>query len=70
MSEHTVQIVQVPDFEVLKKDLRILIRADESTLGHLTISRGGIGWLPSGAPLERHFTWEQFAQLVDRQFPS
>lgn len=68
MAEHSVQVVETPTFEVVNKDLQILIQADGNTFGHLTVSRGGIGWKSSSEKLERHFTWEQFAQLVERQY--
>jgi hypothetical protein len=64
MAEHTLEVVQVPVFEVLNTDLVISVKADEEQFGKLTVSRGGVGWYPRGGELERHFTWEQFARMV------
>lgn len=64
MPEHRLRITQAPEFEILHRDLVIDVDADEELLGHLTVSKGGIGWFPRGAEYERHFTWEQFDRLV------
>jgi hypothetical protein len=65
MAQHTIRIGQMPEVEIVHKDLKITISSDdEGKLGELTISRGGLGWIPSGPSNERHFTWEQFARCV------
>jgi phage pi2 protein 07 len=68
VAEHKVSITSVPEFEILHKDLEIEVRADDGVLGRLTISKGGIGWYPRGPSKERHFNWEQFDRLVQREF--
>jgi hypothetical protein len=68
MAEHTILITHVPEFEVLNTDLVVTVRADEGQFGTLKISRGGLGWHPRGAPLERHLTWERFDALVKHEF--
>jgi hypothetical protein len=63
--KHKIRIGQMPELEIVHKDLVITVRSQSSgKLGDLTISRGGIGWFPSGPSNERHFTWEQFARCV------
>jgi hypothetical protein len=64
MAEHEVTIRQMPEVELLNKDLQISIKADGAAFGTLTISKGGLGWVPSGPSGERHFNWEQFARYV------
>jgi hypothetical protein len=64
MAEHRVQIQQLPEVEIVNKDLVVAIFSDEAKFGEITISRGGVGWVPSGPSNERHFTWEQFARCV------
>lgn len=64
MAEHRIQIHQMPEVEIVNKDLVLAIYSDESKFGEITISRGGVGWVPSGPSNERHFTWEQFARCV------
>jgi hypothetical protein len=63
--EHSVRIGQMPELEIIHKDLKITVGSEsKGKLGELTISRGGLGWVPSGPSYERHFTWEQFARYV------
>jgi hypothetical protein len=64
MAEHRIQIEQMPEVEILNKDLVVAIFSDQAKFGQITISRGGVGWVPSGPSNERHFTWEQFARCV------
>jgi hypothetical protein len=65
MAQHTIRIGQMPEVEIVHKDLIVTITSDEEgKLGDLTISRGGLGWIPSGPSNERHFTWEQFVRFV------
>jgi hypothetical protein len=64
MAEHKIQIKQLPEVVILNKDLVVEISSDDEKLGDLTISRGGLGWIPRGPSDERHFTWEQFARYV------
>lgn len=62
---HNIRIGQMPELEIAHKDLKISVRsASKGKLGSLTISRGGIGWVPSGPSNERRFTWEEFADFV------
>ncbi|HEV2971747.1 MAG TPA: hypothetical protein VGY55_17365 [Pirellulales bacterium] len=62
---HKIRIGQMPELEIVHKDLMITVSSLSSgKLGDLTISRGGLGWFPSGPSKERHFTWEQFARCV------
>jgi hypothetical protein len=64
MAEHKIQIEQLPEVEIVNKDLVVAVFSDEAKLGQLTISRGGLGWYPSGPSNERHFSCEQFARYV------
>lgn len=64
MPEHRIQIGQLPEVEIINKDLKVSIYSDDEKLGELTISRGGLGWIPRGPSKERHFSWEQFANYV------
>jgi len=68
MPEHSLKLVEVPEFELSRKDLKIAVYADEVILGHLTVSRGGVGWYPSRGQQERHLNWEQFDRLVRSHF--
>ena len=68
MADHSVKIEQMPQVEILNKDLEITVMADDQQLGRLTISKGGVGWYPKGASLERPLTWEQFDRIVRRYF--
>jgi len=67
MAEHRVDI-DLPPVEVSHKDLVVRVFADEETLGHLTVSRGGVGWYSTRDKQERHFSWEQFDRFVKREF--
>ena len=52
-------------WKFVNTDLRVAVFSRRSrNLGNLTISRGGLGWFPSGRSNERHFNWEQFARYV------
>ncbi len=63
--EHKVRIGQMPALEIVHKDLVISVKSrSKGKLGDLTISRGGVGWFPSGPSKERHFSWEQFVRCV------
>jgi hypothetical protein len=63
--EHKIRIGQMPELEIIHKDLIISVSSESrGKLGDLTISRGGLGWFPSGPSNERRFTWEQFARYV------
>ena len=64
MAQHEVRITQLPDVEILHKDLCVSIASNGELLGTLTLSKGGVGWNPNNARLERHFNWEQFANMV------
>jgi hypothetical protein len=64
MAEHRIQICQLPEVEIINKDLVIAIYSDDEKLGDITISRGGLGWVPRGPSNERHFSWEQFDRYV------
>jgi hypothetical protein len=64
MAEHKVQIRQFPEAQILNKDLVVEVYSDDEKLGDLTVSRGGLGWIPAGPSLERHFGWEQFDRYV------
>jgi hypothetical protein len=64
MAEHEIRISQMPEVEILHKDMIVEVRADGEKLGDLTVSQGGIGWIPNGPALERHFSWEQFVRCV------
>jgi hypothetical protein len=68
MAEHAVKIVEVPELTLGNADMKLAVHADETTLGHLTISRGGLGWFPSHGHQERHMTWEQFDKLIRKEF--
>jgi hypothetical protein len=67
MPEHSVT-VELPRVEILNKDMEVVVRADGEMFGHLTISRGGLGWFSSSDQLERPITWEQFDRFVKREF--
>ena len=67
MAEHLVN-VDLPPVEVNKKDLIVNVRSGDRKLGTLTVSRGGIGWYSFRDQQERHFSWEQFNRLVQREF--
>ncbi len=67
MSEHKVY-VEFPTAEILNRDATFEIVADDARFGRLTVSRGGVGWFPHNAPVERHLTWEQFDQVIRRHF--
>ena len=60
MPVHSLRITQMPEVMILKKDLSITIESDDLVLGTLTISQGGIGWIPRGPSYERHLSWEAF----------
>jgi hypothetical protein len=64
MAEHKIQVKQLPEVEIVNKDLVLEVYSDEEKLGKLTISRGGLGWIPRGPSSERHFNWEQFDRYV------
>jgi hypothetical protein len=64
MAQHSVRIRQVPEVEILHKDLVVAVDSDGELLGTLTLSKGGVGWIPSNGRQERHFNWEQFARMV------
>lgn len=68
MPDHSVRIDQLPQVEILHKDIQISVVSDGQQLGKLTISKGGIGWFPKGAPLERPLTWEQFDRIIRKYF--
>jgi hypothetical protein len=34
-------------------------------LGHLLVSKGGLGWRPRGGKFHRRMNWEQFAALME-----
>ncbi|HEY7617649.1 MAG TPA: hypothetical protein VH744_12660 [Terriglobales bacterium] len=68
MAEHALLVTQVPEFQIVNTDLIIAVKADEEQFGTLRISRGGLGWHPRGAPLERHMTWERFNAIIKREF--
>jgi hypothetical protein len=63
--EHPIRIKQLPEAEVIRKDLIVTVHSEsQAKRGELTIGRGGLGWHPSGPSNERHFTSEQFARYV------
>jgi hypothetical protein len=63
--EHKIRIGQMPELEIIHKDLIISVSSkSKGKLGDLTISRGALGWFPSGPSKERRFTWEEFARCV------
>jgi hypothetical protein len=63
--KHKIRIGQMPELEIIHKDLMITVTSKTTgKLGDLTISRGGLGWYPSGPSHQRHFTWEEFARYV------
>jgi hypothetical protein len=67
MAEHAVH-VELPQVEILNRDLVVSVHTDGGMLGRLTISRGGIGWFPSQGQQERHLPWERFDRLVKMEF--
>ena len=67
MSEHRVHC-ELPAAEILNKDAKFDVSADEVHFGRLTVSRGGVGWFPANAPAERHLSWEKFDKLIQDHF--
>jgi hypothetical protein len=67
MAQHTVHI-DLPQVEVLNRDMEVVVRADGEIFGRLTISRGGLGWYSASDQLERPITWEQFDRFVKSSF--
>lgn len=58
--------VQQPAKQVLNADLSVTVYSDGMALGELLISRGSIEWRPAGRQKTSRWTWEQFAQLMER----
>ena len=67
MPVHEVNI-DIQKLEVLNRDVVFEVRADEQLFGKLTVSRGGVGWYPANAPIERHLNWERFDRLLREHF--
>jgi hypothetical protein len=68
MAEHLVHITDMPQLEIVNKDLVIAVAAGGEHLGRLTISRGGVGWFAKNDKQERHLRWEDFDRLIQRTF--
>jgi len=59
MAKHDVQ-VELPRVSIGKSDAVFSIQADGHVRGRLTISRGGVGWLPIDGKKEIPLSWEAF----------
>ena len=68
MAKHTVEM-SVPGHDIGNCDVDFWIWSDETLLGHLHVSKGGIDWYEGKASLQkRSLNWETFAAVVT-EFP-
>lgn len=65
MAKHDVALTIPSGIEIGSRDLTLVVKADSTPLGTVTISKGSIDWKPSPNK-KAHFqlTWEQFADLM------
>ncbi|KUM02193.1 hypothetical protein KIF53_16985 [Chromobacterium subtsugae] len=53
---------------ILHKDVEFEIKLDGAKLGTLLISKGNIGWLPSGNSInKKRMTWKRFAEIMEHE---
>ena len=67
MAKHRVRFM-IPERELGKVDLDFYVYADESKLGRMHISKGGVDWYEKGrqeqsGPTKR-YTWEALSKLL------
>lgn len=67
MPKHRV-VFTIPERELGKVDLNFYIYADESKLGRIHLSKGGVDWYEKGrqdaSGPTKSYTWEAFAKLL------
>ena len=61
---HSVE-VELPVKQVINRDVTFIIRSDDSKVGELRISKGGVDWYPARAKSPVTKTWKQFARLFE-----
>ncbi len=68
MAEHEIRIGQLPEVEIINKDLIITVFSDGQKFGTLTISRGSLGWFPRDGKKERKLGWRRFDRMIKKEF--
>jgi hypothetical protein len=63
MPKHDITVIQ-PARTTLHSDYTVEIKSDNAILGKLSISKGGVDWLPKNAKKPWSYSWEQFAALL------
>jgi len=66
MMAHKVTF-SVPERSLGNVDVEFNVRKDETMLGTLKISQGGIVWRPSPASLGYFLSWHEFDQIAREQ---
>ena len=65
MAKHTVRMTE-PEHDIVNSDIDFWVWADETQLGHLHISKGGIDWYAGKSSVNKRFlNWETFKQLIE-----
>lgn len=65
MPVHRIEIRQ-PSKQVLNSDIEFTVYSDGAALGELRISRGSIDWRPAKNRKVSKWTWEQFADRMEK----
>lgn len=63
MAKHKV-LVSIPAKEVVNSDVVFEIFGDDSKLGELRISKGGLDYFTSNKKFGTKLSWEQFDKLM------
>jgi hypothetical protein len=63
MPKHNVYL-ELPTREINKVDAHFYIYQDDSKLGRITISKGGIDYFPSNSKKPIKIGWTQFDKMV------
>lgn len=66
MAKHKV-LVKLPAQEVVNSDVIFEIFGDESKLGELRISKGGLDYFPRDRKKSITITWEQFDKKMGEE---
>lgn len=68
MAKHSVTLKQMPELQVLHKDMVVEIKSDGRVLGKATLSKGGLGWKSKWMHVERHLSWEKLDKVIREHF--
>jgi hypothetical protein len=55
----------LPEQPLGKVNVNFLVKKNDTVLGRLQLSRGGVDWYPKNAKVPKKFSWAKFAAQLE-----